>query len=145
MRRSRLFSPTAIESSNGSHTLGEQSTHYLRHVLRLKPGAELIIFDGKGGEYSSRLLALGKKQVDIELLDYFPEHRASALSVTVAMATLRGDRMDYALQKCAELGARRIQPLLTQRTEFKSSAASVEKRLKHWRGVLHDVAPAPVE
>ncbi len=139
MRTSRLFSPQSIDRSKSLpmlHTLEEHAAHYLMNVLRRKAGDDVIVFDGNGGEYFGRIHSLGRKSVELELLTFQSDDRASPLSVHMAFAALRGDRFEYALQKCCELGATEITPLLSQRSEFKLSPDKVGKRMQHWQGVL---------
>lgn len=139
MRVSRLFSagPIAQDISLPSlHTLEEQSAHYLLNVLRHKVGDQVIIFDGRGGEFLGCIRTLNRKVAEIELLKFRADDRASAANIHMAFSALRGDRMDYALQKCCELGVSEITPLLSQRSEFKINQDKIAKRMLHWQGVL---------
>jgi len=104
--------------------------------LRRKAGDDVIVFDGSGGEFLGRIHRLSRKTAEIELLQYKSDNRASPQFIHVAFAALRGDRMDYALQKCCELGVSEITPLLSQRSEFKISQEKINKRMQHWQGVL---------
>ncbi|MFK7731349.1 MAG: 16S rRNA (uracil(1498)-N(3))-methyltransferase [Pseudomonadales bacterium] len=139
MRISRLFSTLPIERDGtlpGLHTLESQSAHYLLNVLRHKAGDQVIIFDGHGGEFLARIRTLNRKTAEVELLKFDADNRASTKNIHMAFAALRGDRMDYALQKCCELGVSEVTPLLSQRSEFKLSKDKVAKRLQHWQGVV---------
>ncbi|MEM8496942.1 MAG: 16S rRNA (uracil(1498)-N(3))-methyltransferase [Pseudomonadota bacterium] len=139
MRISRLFSAVPIKTDGSLpslHTLEEQSAHYLLNVLRHKVGDEVIIFDGRGGEFQGCIRTLNRKIAEIELLKFHNDDRASTINIHMAFAALRGDRMDYALQKCCELGVSEITPLLSQRSEFKISKDKIARRMLHWQGVL---------
>lgn len=139
MRISRLFSTRPIERGDklpSAHMLEEQSAHYLLNVLRRKVGDEVIVFDGNGGEFLGRIHTLNRKTARLELLEFKADDRASASNIHMAFAALRGDRMDYALQKCCELGVSELTPLLSQRSEFKLNKDKIAKRMQHWQGVL---------
>lgn len=60
----------------------------------------------------------------------------SPLSITLIQGISRGERMDYTLQKAAELGVARIQPVFCQRSEVKLKAARLQKRHAHWQSVV---------
>lgn len=141
MRRNRIYSakpiaPITFETGPGSHELEGPPAHYLRTVLRQKPGAEVILFDGTGGEYLCRLASLDRKKAVFDVVQHNPDNKASPLNITLAIGVSRGDRMDYGLQKATELGVRAIQPLNTQRSEAKLDADRLAKREAHWNGVI---------
>ncbi len=137
MRTSRLFSAGPIDGTLHSlHSLEEQSAHYLLNVLRRKVGDDVVIFDGRGGEFLGRIRTLNRKTAEIELLQFQADDRASPINIHMAFAALRGDRMDFALQKCCELGVSELTPLLSQRSEFKLNQDKLAKRMQHWQGVI---------
>lgn len=139
MRISRLFSTLPIERGGALpslHALEEQSAHYLLNVLRHKTGDQVIIFDGRGGEFLACIRTLNRKLAEVELLTFQADDRVSPINMHMAFAALRGDRMDYALQKCCELGVSEVTPLLSQRSEFKINKDKLARRMQHWQGVL---------
>jgi 16S rRNA (uracil1498-N3)-methyltransferase len=120
--------------------LGEAIAHHLLHVLRLKPGAELVLFDGRGGEYHGRLVATGKQWLEVEAGAHQAVRRESSLRITLGQAVSRGERMDYTLQKAVELGVQAIQPLDTEHSQARPGAARLDKKLRHWREVARAAA-----
>lgn len=134
MRVSRLFSNTQLESS-GSLTLDSRNSHYLKNVLRIKEGATLILFDGRGGEYESIVSHVGKREITIDIGVLQNVSRESSLHSHLGLAISRGERMDWALQKATELGVSTITPLLSKRSEFKLKADKLEKKRQHWNSV----------
>jgi 16S rRNA (uracil1498-N3)-methyltransferase len=112
------------------------SQHVLR-VLRLKPGAVLIIFNGQGGEYAARLAHIEQGTTAVlSLEEFIARDVESPLVITLALGISRGERMDYALQKAVELGVTHIVPLLTQFCVVNIVKEREEKRLSHWRGII---------
>lgn len=110
-------------------------SHHLLRVLRLKAGAELSIFNGRGGCHRALLTGSdgGRAQVEVGNLDR--DDRESPLAVTLAIGISRGERMDWIVQKSVELGVAAIQPLITQRTEVRLKGERSAKRLAHWRQI----------
>lgn len=90
----------------------EEAGHALR-VLRLPQGARVRALDGCGRAFDAELTVTGKRAA-LLLLNEAPA-REPALRVTMYLGLLKGERMEYALQKCTELGAHAIVPTLMAR------------------------------
>lgn len=135
MRISRLYidQPLAPESDV---VLEERRGHYLQRVLRLRPGDGLVLFNGDGSDYAAELLGGPKGAVRVHINARLPAVPESPLSLVLAQAVGKGDRMDYALQKATELGVSGFQPLFTERTDVRLSGSRLERRLEHWRAVV---------
>lgn len=135
MRISRLFLPQAL-SPGATVALDADSAHYLRTVLRLRQGAELVVFNGEGGEYSAVVAAIHKETVSLALGEFIPREAESPLHTHLGLGISRGERMDYALQKAVELGVSSITPLLTERCVVRLDGERKEQRLRHWRRLV---------
>ncbi|WP_250461275.1 16S rRNA (uracil(1498)-N(3))-methyltransferase [Microbulbifer litoralis] len=133
MRIPRIFSSDPL-SEGCEVQLDEAASRHLVKVLRLSAGRPLVLFDGRGGEYSAELVETGKR-ARARTLDFFPGDRESPLALTLAIGISRGDRFDWVIQKATELGATHIQPLFTARCEVKLSGERLQKKLAHWRQV----------
>ncbi|MGE3307519.1 MAG: 16S rRNA (uracil(1498)-N(3))-methyltransferase [Rhizobiaceae bacterium] len=112
----RLFVPDAIAAGATIETSGEQS-HYLANVLRMGEGAELLIFNGRDGEWRARLVAKTKKSVRLEAIEPTREQPPQP-DLIYAFAPLKVGRIDYLIQKAVEMGAGILQPVLTQHTQM---------------------------
>jgi len=108
-----------------------------RHVqvLRLQPGAALTLFNGQGGEWSARVLAIGRSQVEVQLLEHDAVDRELAVRVTLAVGMPANERMDGLVEKATELGVAQIQPLLCERSVLRLSGERAQRKVEHWRGV----------
>src|SRR5512134_163712 len=116
--------------------LGEQAAHHVAHVLRLRPGAAVKVFDGQGYEHEAMLREVRRTQVTVEVgkaVVCIPE---PPFAITLAQGIPRGDRMDLILQKAVELGVTDMQPLWTARSQSRADGERLEKRLRHWQGVV---------
>lgn len=116
--------------------LPEQAGEHLARVLRLEAGHPLILFNGDGGEYDARLVALAKRAVTAEITALREVSRESPLRLTLMQGVARGEKMDWILQKATELGVARIVPVVTERTEVRLDEERGGKRLLHWQGVV---------
>ena len=75
------------------------------HVLRLRPGEDMIICDGQGTDYKCRLVKADKEQVEAEVVEVVRCPAEPTVKVTVLCGLPKGDKTDYIIQKCVEAGA----------------------------------------
>ncbi|MGS2723446.1 16S rRNA (uracil(1498)-N(3))-methyltransferase [Porticoccus sp. GXU_MW_L64] len=134
MRISRLYLDQPLAVGN-EVSLGPQATRHLITVLRAESGAQVVLFNGTGGEYSATLVAVDKKQALARIDGFTQIDRASPLAIHLGIGLSRGDRFDTVVQKAAELGVREITPLYTERTEVKLKGDRAEKKLRHWQQI----------
>src|SRR5690348_13427082 len=79
--------------------------HHLRHVLRFKPGDELVVFDGAGHECFGVLELFQGETAVVRILGDAGRSTESALSLTVAPCLAKGKKIDLVVEKVIELGA----------------------------------------
>ena len=97
----------------GPIALDQGQANYLRNVMRLGPGAKIKVFNGRDGEFAAEIGALGKKGGEAATTERLRE-QTPAPTVTLAFAPLKQARLDYMMEKAAEMGAGRVVPVLTQ-------------------------------
>lgn len=105
-------------------------------VLRLRAGDALTVFNGEGGEYPAELLVLDKRSARVRLGELRAVERESPLAITLIQGIAKGERMDFTVQKAVELGAAAIRPVFTARSVVKLDGPRLDKRLRHWQGVI---------
>jgi len=91
-----------------------QQAHYLSRVMRAGIGDAVILCDDETGEWAARVASAGKRDVALVVETRLRE-REAVPDLTLCAALLKKDRFDLVLEKACELGARRIQPVLTRR------------------------------
>ncbi|WP_374278895.1 16S rRNA (uracil(1498)-N(3))-methyltransferase [Azonexus sp.] len=122
--------------SPGAHVeLPEPVARHAVRVLRLAPGASLVLFDGRGGEYTARIERIERDRVHVELGAWRDVEREAPLSVTLVQALQAGDKMDFTIQKAVELGIREIVPVDSRRSVMRLAGERAAKRVAHWQGV----------
>lgn len=114
-RTPRLFVEAPLRAGEAVGLDGDQA-NYLLNVLRLKPGSEVLAFNGREGEWRARLGVAGKKSVKLE-----PAEKTRAQTepgdLHYLFAPLKHARLDYMVQKAVEMGASRLQPVMTRHTQ----------------------------
>jgi 16S rRNA (uracil1498-N3)-methyltransferase len=96
--------------------LDPQQTNYLVNVLRLGAGAPVLLFNGRDGEFSASLSTSSRKAASLAV---GPLRRAQEAppDIDYLFAPLKHARLDYIAQKAVEMGARRLQPVITRHTQ----------------------------
>jgi 16S rRNA (uracil1498-N3)-methyltransferase len=110
----RLF-VTAPLATGLAVPLDADQAHYLRAVLRLGPGGLLSLFNGTQGEWRGRIVELGKNK-GLVALEAQTRPQGAERDLWLAFAPVKRARIDYIAEKATELGATRLMPVLTRRT-----------------------------
>lgn len=123
-------------------TLAAEEAQHMRGVLRLKPGDEVFVFDGLGREYLCRIESLRRDAATLAILE---EAKAaspeSSLDLTLALALLKGEKFDLAVQKATELGVMKIVPVITKLSDIRlRDERDAEKRTARWRRIALEAA-----
>jgi 16S rRNA (uracil1498-N3)-methyltransferase len=104
-------------------------------VLRLQPGAVITLFDGRGGEYQTCILQMGRHTVTARIDSHQALERESAVYSHVVMGMPANERMDWLVEKATELGVQRITPLMSQNSVLRLQGERADKKLVHWQAV----------
>ncbi|PSC04628.1 16S rRNA (uracil(1498)-N(3))-methyltransferase [Alsobacter soli] len=114
-RAHRLFvdAPLAVGTPA---TLEREPSHYLLNVLRMQEGDRVLLFNGRDGEFLARLAGGSKKAAVLDVVEQ-TRPQPAAPDLHYLFAPLKHARLDYMLQKAVEMGAGRIQPVLTRHTQ----------------------------
>jgi 16S rRNA (uracil1498-N3)-methyltransferase len=113
----------------------EEAQHALR-VLRLTPGARVRLFDGRGHEFDAEIVRATKAAVTVRV-----DARCAApateprVAITLAMAVLKGDKMDGVVRDAVMIGASTIVPIVTARTEVSLTAVTRGQRRDRWERI----------
>jgi 16S rRNA (uracil1498-N3)-methyltransferase len=108
----RLYLDTPL-GAGASVVLDRDHAHYLTHVLRLKAGQPVLVFNGRDGEWRGSLGEGGKRSATLAVtLQTRPQTKPEDLHYL--FVPLKSARLDYMVQKAVEMGASRLQPVLSQ-------------------------------
>ena len=122
-------------SHNRAALIGEHADHLVR-VLRARVGQEFDIATGEAVR-RGRITSLTNDRVEFELGEEV--HVSDLPEINLALAIFKFDRMEWAIEKCTELGVSRIVPLISRRTDAHLAAAST-KRAERWQRIVRQAA-----
>jgi 16S rRNA (uracil1498-N3)-methyltransferase len=100
----------------GTLPLAPEAANYLLNVLRLRPGARVLVFNGRDGEFAAALAVEGKRRAGLTIGERLRAQERPP-PVDYLFAPLKHARLDYMAQKAVEMGARSLRPVLTRRTQ----------------------------
>ena len=108
-----------------------------RHVqvLRLQPGHEITLFNGRGGEWDATITRMGRSDVEVTLGAHRSDEREAGRAVQLALGMPANERMDWLVEKATELGVAGLQPLHTSRSVLRLAGERANKKQKHWQSV----------
>ncbi len=108
-----------------------------RHVqvLRLQPGDTITLFNGEGGQWQATVLRMGRSNVAVRVDTFEAVEREAARRVHLALGMPANDRMDWLVEKAAELGVASVQPLQTAHSVLRLSGDRAIKKQTHWQQV----------
>lgn len=130
----RIFSEQPLATGR-TISLGSEAAHHVSRVLRMQPGDSLLAFDGSGRDFSARIVAIRRADVQVAVGSAVDTATESPAHLTLMQGVCRGSRMDTVIQKATELGVRRIEPVLGGRSVVRLDAGQREQRRQHWRQV----------
>lgn len=112
----RLFIDSPLQL-NQEVILTENAYHYLVHVMRSVVGDDVLLFNGKDGEWSSKIEKISKKEIALRLIKNTRlQSEEKKTDTWLCFAPVKKDKMDFIVQKATELGVDVLQPVLTRRT-----------------------------
>ena len=108
-----------------------------RHVqvLRMQPGDTLTLFNGEGGEFEATIERMGRSDVGVTIGVHSTVEREARRAIHLAIGMPANERMDWLVEKAAELGVASIQPLMTERTVLRLDGERAAKKTAHWQSV----------
>lgn len=131
--------PEVLRSS--CPTISGELFRHIATVLRLKPGAELLLADGCGHEAVATIKVIENDGVVVELQPFYAVPAdEGALRITLCQGLPKGEKMDLVLQKATELGVSRIVPFNADRSVARLEGERLAKRFSRWERIVQEAA-----
>jgi 16S rRNA (uracil1498-N3)-methyltransferase len=114
---------------NGRFTVAGEEAHHLIDVRRVKPGDEINLFDGSGTNYTARVESVRDGELSGAIISETQSH-VPAVKINLYQSVPKGERLDWLVEKAAELGVNSLVPIEAQRSIVKGISAN---KLDRWR------------
>jgi 16S rRNA (uracil1498-N3)-methyltransferase len=130
----RFYAPSAREVGSEIDLPDDEGQHLTR-VLRLTAGDSLAVFNGHGDEFAAVVISAAKSRVRVRLDGRAAAKPELSLSLTLAQAVLKGDKMDDVVRDAVMLGFDAVQPIVTARVETSLAALTRSARHQRWHRI----------
>jgi len=127
----RYFLPQ-LPSQGGDVGLPDSEAHHAVSVMRIKPGAELVLFDGQGNEASATVRSVSRREVRCDAAASVYRPRQNRVRIHLGVAMPKGDRARELVERLTELGVERLTPLHCERSPWETSDSAILK----WQRVV---------
>lgn len=139
---SRFFvSIDSVDSDNSRIMITGEDVKHIRSVLRSVPGDVLELSDGSGIDYDVTIECIEKDSITTKIVSAKPNKTEPPVNITLFQGIPKADKMEYIIQKCIELGVKRIVPVITARTvvKFDNTRDAVSKTAR-WKRIALEAA-----
>ena len=130
----RFFAP-GVDQPGDITDLPRDEAQHLTRVLRLKAGAPVRIFNGRGKEFDALVESVTKTRATVTVGPAHAPAPEPRVAVTLAQAVLKGDKMDDVVRDAVMMGAAAILPIVTTRSEVTLATVSRSGRVERWERV----------
>lgn len=113
---------------------GEDAAHIARS-LRMTPGEQLVLCDGRGADYACELVSVGWDTAEARVLTVCRSETEPDVKITLYASVTKGERMDFVIQKAVELGVHTIVPVISKRCVSLPEAKSEKNKLQRWNKI----------
>ncbi len=108
-------------------TVEDAEAHHLLHVLRLKPGEFVTLFDGSGSTALAEVTSVSRRDLTCKVIDRTEATTATGPKITLAVSPPKGDRLKWMVEKLTEIGVHRLQLIDCERTVATPGETRVDK------------------
>ena len=114
--------------------------HHLRESLRLQPGEILSVTDDRGNRYRAEIAEVTSRELVGRILDTTSPPAKATPSIIFAPALIKGEKMDWVIQKATELGVERIAPVLANHSVVRPRPERIEHQRARWQRIALEAA-----
>ncbi len=141
-KMSRFFvSVEMVDNDNGKIVITGDDVKHIRSVLRSVPGDALELSDGSGTDYVVTIEAVERDSITTKIVNTKPNKNEPPVNITLFQGIPKADKMEYIIQKCIELGVKRIVPVMTARTVVRfDNAHEAAAKTARWKRIAMEAA-----
>lgn len=129
------FHVPGVNSTTERVRLPEDEAEHLVRVLRMGVGDQIEVFDGAGSMWLAEVIQAGKKSASVRTLDALEPARELEVAITLVVSVLKGDKIDDVVRDAVMLGASRIVPVISERSEISLPAKARTARVARWQRI----------
>jgi 16S rRNA (uracil1498-N3)-methyltransferase len=132
--RPRFYVP-GLDATAARVPLPDDEAEHLARVLRLGVGAQVDVFDGRGGLWRAEVVEAGKRSAAVRAIEPVTPAPEIAVPITLVISVLKADKMDDVVRDAVMLGVSGIAPVISERSEISLSAVEKSQRVARWQRI----------
>ena len=117
-----------------------EDAHHIRTVMRAKTGDTLIVADNVNKEAIASIQSIDRFAIKLCIVKWLHTTTEPKVQVTLAQGLLKGDKLEWVMQKCTEIGAAAFIPFTSERTIVQYDKKKEDRRCERWRKILKEAA-----
>ena len=134
LTRPRFYAPD-LDAAHTETTLPSDESHHLVKVMRLVPGDDVSVFDGRGHEFQARVVRADKNGAVVAVGEALATPAEPAVATVLVQAVLKGDKMDGVIRDATMAGVARVVPVVTERTLIGLAALNRAHAHERWQRI----------
>ncbi len=127
------------EIIDGQVFLKDENFNYAINVLRLKIKDKIDVCDGNCLDYLCEIIDIKKNLITAKVLNIFKNEAEPNIQITLFQALAKGEKMDFIIQKCTEIGVVKFVPMYTERTIVKLNGKE-DKKIDRYNKIAKEAA-----
>lgn len=136
----KIFSSVSIDNEEGLFTIEGEEARYLSQVLRLQKFEKVVVCDVQEVDHTGEVLELSAERVTMKWLSHEKNTAEPLYEAVLYPCILKGEKMDWVIQKSVELGVSRIVPVISSRVISRPQEKSIPKKLERWNKIAKEAA-----
>nr|WP_276207025.1 16S rRNA (uracil(1498)-N(3))-methyltransferase [Natranaerobius trueperi] len=136
-----FVSPEKFNNTGDIIIEDKKDYHYLTRVLRCKPEDDVILLNGEGDSWLSKIHDITDNKISFSISKQLQEQRETPIEVGLAQVLLKKDNFELVLQKTTELGVKIVYPLFSDRSEINyNDDKKVRKKISRWNEIVKNAS-----
>lgn len=136
----RLFTEHRISPGTKTYEFSGEDAKYLSDILRMKTGEELTLCDQARNDWLCRISSLTKERVCVDIIESNENHAEPPYEAVLYQAFIKGEKMEFVIQKAVELGVSRIVPVACTRSVVHVDAKDARRKIERWQKISLEAA-----
>ena len=121
-------------------TITGDDAHHLARVMRAQIEDEVMVADADGSVARMAVASIASDSVCLNLAEYLPQEEEAPTEVILVQALLKGEKMDFVVQKAVELGATAFYPVITEHVVVRYDAKKAAAKAARWQKIADEAA-----
>ena len=136
----KLFTDKRIQKKENHHVIQGEDARYLLNILRMQKGERITVGDGDFIDHIGEITELSQDSVTLQWISHEKNQAEPPYEAVLYQGILKGEKMDWVIQKSVELGVSKIVPFTSSRSVVRLDGKDVKKKTERWEKIAHEAS-----